>query len=304
MKIQWVSNHPEAPSGYGSQTRQVGLRIAKAGYDIEFVANDGTRGDTLWNDLLVRGSGTDRYSRDTARQDLERSKADWVICLYDVWVYTEGVTDPFEGMPHVAGWVPVDHWPAPPTILPFCRDHTPIAMSRYGYDRLVDQSEHDKSIGEAGFPVWYAPHAVDDAFVPTELMPSTGRRFREVINVPEDAFLVGIVAANTNTAVYDRKGFGDMIQAAGAFMREHPDAYLYLHTLIDGIRGIDLRVLLTMERVPARCSTPSSSPGLLVVASSTSTSSRSTPSATSRASCWAPPASVLVIRRRGSTRIP
>jgi hypothetical protein len=34
------------------------------------------------------------------------------IALYDAWVYTEGMEDPFEGLPHVAGWVPVDHYPS------------------------------------------------------------------------------------------------------------------------------------------------------------------------------------------------
>jgi hypothetical protein len=66
LKILWLSNSPNTPSGYGSQTRQVGIRIARAGYDIEFSTNDGSYGDREWNGLLVRGSSqSERYSRDS-----------------------------------------------------------------------------------------------------------------------------------------------------------------------------------------------------------------------------------------------
>ena len=252
MKVLWISNAPWAPSGYGSQTRQVGTRIAGSGHDIEFVANDGTRGDQMWNGLLVRGSGYDRYSRDSLRDDLDRSGADWTIALYDAWVFTDKVEDPFKGMPHVAGWVPVDHYPCPPTLIPWLREHTAIAMSRYGYDRLVEASgQLDADTTGKGFPVRYAPHAVDAVFVPTAVAPGFGKPFRQVIGVPDDAYLVGIVAANTGTGIYDRKGFGDMVAALSVFMAEHPDAYVYLHTLQQGHEGIVLPILMAVKGLPA-----------------------------------------------------
>jgi len=68
MKLLWLSNAPWTNSGYGSQTRQVGRRIAKTGVEIEFATNEGSRGDREWEGLLVRGSsGNDKYSRDTIR---------------------------------------------------------------------------------------------------------------------------------------------------------------------------------------------------------------------------------------------
>lgn len=247
MKLLWISNHPQAPSGYGSQTRQVGLRIAKAGYDIEFVANDGTRGDQRWNGCLVRGSsGVDRYSRDSVREDLERSEADQVISLYDAWVYTAGMRDPFEGLVNVAGWIPVDHFPAPQSLYGWLSNgHTAIAMSRYGFDRLTELSEAWRAHGAAAFPVRYAPHAIDDVFRPVET------DFRDQVDVPDDAFLVGIVAANTDTLNYDRKGFGDMAAALGQFMGRHSDAYVYLHTIQQNYGSIDLPALLAFKMLPA-----------------------------------------------------
>lgn len=245
MKILWVSNAPWAPSGYGSQTRQVGLRIARAGYDIEFVANDGSRGDRDWNGLLVRGSGMDRYSRDSLREDVERSGADWVISLYDAWVYTEK-RNPFEGLPHVAAWIPVDHFPTPLSLYGWLDGgYTQIAMSRFGEMCLRDTATGFAKAGGKAFPVRYAPHAVDDVFTPR------GRGFRASIGVPDDAYLVGIVAANNGTAIYDRKGFGDMAAALGRFMDQRPDAYVYVHTIKDSHDGINLDVLFGFKGVPA-----------------------------------------------------
>jgi glycosyltransferase involved in cell wall biosynthesis len=246
VKVLWISNSPTAPSGYGSQTRQVGRRIAQAGYEIEFVANDGTRGDREWNGLLVRGaSGTDRYSRDSLREDLARSDADWVISLYDAWVYTDRMKDPFEDMPRMAGWVPIDHFPVPGVLHQWLSNrHMAIAMSRFGFDRLVELRDSWVKIGERPFEVRYAPHALEDVWhpVPTD--------FREQIDVPADAFLVGIVAANTDTITYDRKGFGDMATALAAFMGRHSDAHVYLHTLQQGFNAMDLPMMLQQKQIP------------------------------------------------------
>jgi hypothetical protein len=104
LKILWVSNAPWAASGYGSQTRQVGRRLLAAGYEVEFSANDGTRGSAMWEGAVVRGSGSDRYSRDKVREDLTRSGADWAIVLYDPWIYTDRFNDAFEGIDRVAAW--------------------------------------------------------------------------------------------------------------------------------------------------------------------------------------------------------
>lgn len=246
MKILWISNAPWANSGYGSQTRQVVPRIAAAGYDIECVANDGTRGDRDWNGILVRGSGIDRYSRDSVREDVERSGADQVIFLYDAWVFTEAMRDPFEEMPNVAGWIPVDHYPTPMSLYQWLDNgHHAIAMSQFGKMCLEDTSKGFVQAGGRPFPVSYAPHAVERVYHPRD------RRFREQIDVPADGYLVGIVAANNGTAIYDRKGFSDMAHALAVFMEKRPDTYVYVHTIKKTADGIDLPRLFAFKGVPA-----------------------------------------------------
>ena len=256
IRILWHSNFPGAHSGYGSQTRQVGRRLAQAGHDVSFSANDGTRGDRLWEGHRVYGSGTDRYSRDTVAEDIARSGADWTITLFDPWVYTDAsvdMVDPFRGNDRVMGWVPVDHYPIPPSMMPWVQAHPVIAMSRFGYNALREASALLEADGKPGLTVHYAPHAIESVFRPTPVAPGFGAPFRKVIGLPDGAYLVGIVAANTGSTVYDRKGFGDMLQAAVGFMAERPDVHLYLHTLQHGHQGINLPMLLrVLGADPAR----------------------------------------------------
>lgn len=244
MKLLWISNHPDRPSGYGSQTRQVGRRLLDAGIEVEFSANDGSSSGT-WNGAKVHGSTMDRYSRDIIRDDLAQIRPDWTIVLYDAWVYTEGMADPFRDIPRVAGWVPVDHYRIPPSILPWVSSHHPIAMAEFGYQELTVASQR---LAEAGtidrpFPVWYAPHAIDDAYVRRDHLPTTGMPFRPNAGIPDDAFLVGVVAANTGTLTYDRKGWSNMALSLGALQQRHPDAWVYVHSLVRGPDGIDLSML-------------------------------------------------------------
>ena len=81
-----------------------------------------------WEGCPVRSSGMRQYSQDTVRRDFDDSGADWLVSLYDAWVYS-GRDDPFAGMTNIAGWVPVDCNPIPPTIIPWARSHRVIAMS-------------------------------------------------------------------------------------------------------------------------------------------------------------------------------
>jgi glycosyltransferase involved in cell wall biosynthesis len=55
------------------------------------------------------------------------------------------------------------------------------------------------------------------------------RSGRQIINVPRDAFVVGIVNANKGTAPV-RKAFAEQLLAFSIFAADKPDAVLYLHT--------------------------------------------------------------------------
>jgi glycosyltransferase involved in cell wall biosynthesis len=92
----------------------------------------------------------------------------------------------------------------------------PIAMSRFG----------EQQMKACGLEPLYVPHGVDlDLFRPR---PHDRAPIREKLGIPEDAFVVGMVAANSS--LEDRKGFRQSFVAFSRFAKNRPDAWMYLHT--------------------------------------------------------------------------
>lgn len=223
----WVSNAPWAPTGYGTQTKQVVSRMIADGHDIAVAANYGLEAtQTNIDGIEVFPKGMDSYSNDVVYPyfvDWKRQHPDgkpYVFTLYDCWVFQGAKWDE---MP-VVSWVPIDHTPVPPRVAQFLiKDNVrPVAMSKFGVDQL----------NRAGIDCDYIPHAID-----TDLMKPTANYYtgagartgRQIINVPRDAFVVGIVNANKGTAPV-RKAFAEQLLAFSIFAADKPDAVLYLHT--------------------------------------------------------------------------
>jgi glycosyltransferase involved in cell wall biosynthesis len=154
----------------------------------------------------------------------------WIVTLIDVWA----MQNPLLSEYNVAAWVPIDHFPTPPGVLDFFSrsQAIPIAMSRFGERSLFDQ----------GLDPVYIPLSVDTSvFQPTEKLGEL--TCRQLIDVPDDAFVVGMVAMNKGWAK-DRKGFNEAFWAFGQFVRSHPDAILYVHAeKLGGAEGQNLEAL-------------------------------------------------------------
>ena len=96
----------------------------------------------------------------------------------------------------------------------------------------------------------YVPHGVDtEMFQP---MPEARQVWREMMEMPEDAFLVGMVAANAGWNPHvSRKAFPQSFDAFGRFLKKHPDAYLYVHSRMHGGGlGNDLLRLAKVMEIP------------------------------------------------------
>ena len=223
----WASNAPWAPTGYGTQTKQVVSRMIADGHDIAVAANYGLEAtQTNIDGIEVFPKGIEAYSNDVIYPyfvDWKRQHPEgkpYVFTLYDCWVFQGPKWDE---MP-VVSWVPIDHTPVPPRVAQFLgKDNVrPVAMSKFGVDQLT----------RAGIECDYIPHAIDtDLMKPTaNYYTGTGARTgRQIINVPRDAFVVGIVNANKGTAPV-RKAFAEQLLAFSIFAADKPDAVLYLHT--------------------------------------------------------------------------
>ena len=236
MRITWYSNAPWAATGYGQQTAAIVPRLVAEGHEVAIAANYGLHAaPTEWEGLTIFPAGKDRYSNDIANAHHQVWGGDWLITLYDVWPLEQAY---FKGA-RIASWVPIDHQPAPPEVVSWCRTVRSVAMSRFGQRMLAEQ----------GINAAYIPHSIDTAiFRPTEAMAS-GKRPRDLLNVPHDAFLVGIFAANQGVNP-PRKAWPEMFAAASYFLRQHPDAHLYVHTDQTGIGGLDLPLLAQAVGMP------------------------------------------------------
>jgi glycosyltransferase involved in cell wall biosynthesis len=226
--IALASNSPGAPTGYGVQAEYLVERFVRHGIKTAVLSNYGLEAQrskitTPYGKAEHFPKGLTPYSDDVIPLWYEAFMADnlgtpgAVMTLFDVWVYNNLK---FDG--DILSWVPIDHVTLPPGVRHFlARDNvTPIAMSPHG-KRLLDK---EFKIDSA-----YIPHAVDTSiFKPTKTM--RGVATRKLMGVPEDAFLVSMVAANKSNGMIHRKAFAEQLIAFSHLRQAHPDAYLYLHT--------------------------------------------------------------------------
>ena len=155
------------------------------------------------------------------------------LTLLDVWVLQAQSVRNL----NVCSWVPVDHDPAPPMVTQFFRDTgaVPLAMSRFGEERLEE------------FNPIYVPHGCDT----NAYRPYSREEVRKEFGLPEDAFIVGMVAANKGRTP-PRKGFQQAFEAFRYFREKHENAYLYLHTGMNPnwSQGEDLSAMLGSLQIP------------------------------------------------------
>ena len=238
MKITWYSNAPWTITGYGTQTAQVAKRIKADGHDIAIANNYGLEGDTIfWKDIPVFPKSYAPHSEDIIASHDAFFRGDdpgWIITLYDVWPLP---VEQYRGQ-RIASWTPVDHWPVPPGVIPWASEHYTIAMSEFG----------QKALADAGIAAQYAPHAIE-----TSIFRPTPSDFRARNKIPDDAFLVVVNAANKGGTPV-RKCWSEMLSAFTIFAADHPDAYLYINTHLDGIMnaprlGVLIQALGIAEKV-------------------------------------------------------
>lgn len=242
MKLLIHSNSATSKTGYGVQVALLAERLADDGYDVAISATYGQpagngvgqwvtpSGKTIrvypsW--MLVSGEDV-VYAH--ARNHFGSDEG-WIICLLDMWSFKGEGASEF----NMVAWTPVDHDPIPPIVSDFfdrAPSVLPLAMSKHGHKELV----------RTGVDADYIPLAVDTkVFKPTFTAMIEGREVnaREFLNLPEGAFVVGMVGMNKDPN--DRKNFVAAIQAFAEFWKQHPNAILHVHTDRNGLSsGIDL----------------------------------------------------------------
>jgi glycosyltransferase involved in cell wall biosynthesis len=190
----------------------------------------------VWNDIPILPGLGGEFGNDHlvshAKSHFDGDpKGGMVFTLMDVWVLNPELATQLD----MVCWCPVDHEPAPPAVQScLVKGAVPLAMSKFGQEQLADLD-----------PL-YCPHGVDvDAYKPYDRS-----EVRRKIGVSDDAFLIGMVAANKGRP--SRKGFQQALEAFRLFRDSHNDAFLYLHTTVnpDVAAGENIPALLKALRIP------------------------------------------------------
>jgi glycosyltransferase involved in cell wall biosynthesis len=257
--ISLASNSPGSPTGYGQQGEYLVERLVRHGVKTAVLSNYGLEGrietiKTKHGDVGHYPRGLAPYSQDVLTPWHEHHRAQHdpglphaIMTLYDVWVYNGWESD----QPVIA-WVPMDHVTTPPGVAKFLmRDNvTPVAMAPHGLEQLTG----------AGIEAHYIPHSIDTkVFQRTEkVVNHLGVKVpvREFLGVPDNKFLVSMVAANKANGLVHRKGFAEAFLGFSLFHKEHPDSHLYVHADPSTTTGgFDLGVLAQTTGIPANAVT-------------------------------------------------
>jgi glycosyltransferase involved in cell wall biosynthesis len=244
VKVLWHSVSPLTPSGYGQQTALFAPRLNRRD-DIDLAISSGYGINTGFDFDGVKVYPGDDWNKHVLgwREKHAAGEPILTITLMDVWPLDQEMFRHIADTGGLACWVPVDHDPVTPGVGMFLgtTGATPVAMSRFG----------ERALRDAGFDPLYAPHGVETSvFRPAEDRLAMRRFFK----LPEDAFVIGMVANNQGVAP-PRKAFPQALMAFKDFHDEHPEAILYLHTDIVGNmrlghQGVDLRILSAQFGIP------------------------------------------------------
>ncbi len=229
LRLLFSSNGFFVKSGYGVQAASLLPRLAElpefggepgsleGRNNVAQFAWYGTQGSIQKVDgFTVYPAGNDPYGNDVIGPYTKHGGFNLVCTLIDQWVIRDLAKNVHPAL--ALSWLPIDHDPIPQRVLDALDGiHLPITYSKWGHDMLF----------KAGVQNYYIPHGIETntfKVIPRE----NALAFKRAVCGRDDAFLVGIVAANKGFP--DRKWFQGQLRAFAEFRKSHENAYLYIHT--------------------------------------------------------------------------
>lgn len=220
MKVLWVSDSPQAPSGFGNVTRFVCDGLVRHGHDVHILGWQCEGTSHRWRDATVHPIGWHPLGADVLLGYLYRLRPDVIITLGDIWWFSfmaDPALDQFLAMTGTP-WLlyfPVDgHRPdgaLPPSWLEILRRvDAPVAMSEYGR----------RTTRNCGLCCEYIPHGVDLSV----FRPAADKRAAKGRLGYEDRFVILSDARNQ-----PRKMLPRLLSIVERFARDKADVLLHLH---------------------------------------------------------------------------
>ncbi len=209
--------------------------LAKMGYKVDCLCYYGQEGHVLTIDgVNIFPKLFHIHGRDALELLMKYRKPDIFITLFDVWITVDpnGRSWIADAHPYSTCYAPVDHEPIPKMVhlgLQHC--YQPIAMSKHGLDSMVNSPHADlKKLN----PILINHGVNTEVFKPMDRVEC-----RKSLQLPDDAFIVGIVAMNKGT----RKSFPEMFHGFAQAVKQigGPEKIkLYINTDLHQPDGMDL----------------------------------------------------------------
>jgi len=213
LRILINSNGIHTPTGYASQIQYLVPMIRDEGYPVAISAFYGIEGGMIGLDGIMNYPRMgDPYGADAMLHHGKHFGADVVITMQDIWTLN---MDILRAIPRFIPIVFADHDPVTEVTMMRARmAYRLISPSKFAYDQMKRQGLHST----------YIPLMVD-----TDIFKKRNRSFRAKINVPDTAYLFGMVADNKDNP--PRKSFQEVMDAFKLFKDKHPEALIYFHSL-------------------------------------------------------------------------
>lgn len=219
MKIFVTGAAPWVNSGYGKPWRYLFPRLHAAGHELAMAPFFGWRGNT--STIEIGGApvkfytlARDQFFNDVIEHHVAEFGADVVITMQDVWTLTGWGNYNFRWCPNF----PIDTQPVSGAILEAIEGcQTPLVNTRWAQRELFQHGWMNAR---------YVPYSID-----TDIYkPGSHQAARELMGIPEGAFVAGMIAANSSYP--SRKSFPEVILAFRDWLAVGNDGFLYLHTTI------------------------------------------------------------------------
>lgn len=232
LRVCWGSNSPRVPFSYGATTALVIPTLRdQLGVELSVSATYGElAGVVNWHGIPLHPSGFTQFGNDIHAANAKQAKAHLLLTHQDVpWQEPDRIT---RGGVRWVPWFPIDGAPLSHTIAgrldpTYC--YQPIVLSRFGEEqaraagidcRFIPQGVKTRAYGDAALDALLPPY-----------VPGSRAAARLALGWPVDAFIVGMVAANSGYP--NRKAYPQQLRAFRAFAERHSDTFLYIHAFGD-----------------------------------------------------------------------